>query len=455
MKLFVLVGVVLAALFAFASSAAAHGTTCNTTLTGATVSGDLTVPENGSCTINNSTVGGDVKVGKNAYFEASGSTIGDDVKGDRAQTIFLHDSTTVNDDVKGSKTAQVFLFDSTINGDVGVSGATQRVNVCGNTVDGRIEVKDSGTDILIGDPLTTGCAGNTVLNHHRIRVEDNFVDVELVIRGNTIQGGDLEVNGNKGPADKFVQDNKGGHELECRNNSTPFTASGNTGWNRAEGQCAIPPTQCTSTLNGAKIDGDLVVPDNAACTIIGSTVGGDVKVGKNAFFESDNSSVSGDVKGRNSLTVFINTGSTVGGEVDVSSSFQAFVFNSTVGEEIDVRGIGSVTNICGNQVARDVEVSTSSRDILVGDPAPGVDCAGNTVGGDIEVENNNNIDVELVVSGNTVSDDLSVRNNRGTADKFVQTNTGGDKLSCSNNQANFTGAPNAGFSSASGQCSSS
>jgi hypothetical protein len=326
--------------------------------------------------------------------------------------------------------------------------------VCGNTVDGRIEVKDSADDILIGDPLTIGCAGNTVLNHHRIRVEDNFVNVEMVIRGNTIQGGDLEVNDNKGPADKFVQDNKGGYALECHNNSSPFTASGNTGFKRSEGQCAVQPTQCTSTLTGANIAGDLVVPDNASCTISGSTVGGDVKVGKNAFFESDASSIAGDVKGRNALTVFVNTGSNVGGDVDVSSSFQVFVFNSTVGDEVDVRGIQSQTNVCGNQVGKDVEVSTSSRDILVGDPQA-LDCAGNTVGGDIEVENNNNLDIELVVSGNHVGDDLKVRNNSGTADKFVQDNTGGDKLSCSGNQANFTGAPNSGFASASGQCSSS
>ena len=452
MKRFVLVGVVLAALLAFASPAAASSTTCNSTLTGASVSGDLVVPENGACTITNSTVGDDVKVGKNAFFQSTGSTIGGDVKGSRAQTIFIEGSSTVNDDVTASKTAQVFIFDSTINGAIGVTGATDKVNVCGNTVDGRIQVKDSGTDILIGDPLTIGCAGNTVLNRHRIRVEDNFVDVELVIRGNTIQGGDLEVNDNKGPADKFVQNNKGGFELECHKNETPFTASGNTGFKRTEGQCAVAPTECTSALSGATIDGDLVVPDNATCTITGSTVGGDVKVGNNAFFEATgNSSIAGSVKARRSLTVFLDTGTTVGGKVDVSSTFQVFAFNSTVGGEIDVRGIGDKVNLCGNHVGDDLEVSTSSRDILVGDPQA-LDCAGNTVSGDIEIENNSNIDVELVVRGNTVGDDLSVRNNRGSADKFVQDNTGGDRLSCSGNEATFTGAPNSGFASTSGQC---
>jgi hypothetical protein len=452
MKLFVLVGVVFTALLAFASSAAADGTTCNSAspLTGANVSGDLVVPENGECTIINSTVGDDVKVGKNAFFQATGSTIADDVEGNRAQTIFIDGSSTVGDDVRASKTGQVFIFDSTINGYIGVTGATQQVNVCGNTVDGRIEVKNSGRDILVGDPLTVGCAGNTVLNNHRIRVEDNFVDVELIVRGNTIEGGDLEVNRNKGPAEKHVEDNKGGDELECRGNADPFTASGNTGWNDTEGQCKIPDTVCTSDQQATTIPGDLIVPENASCTITDSAVGGNVKVGKNAYFQATSSKIAGDVEGRRSLTVFIDSLSSVGGEVKTSSTFQVFAFNATVGDEIDVSGSSDKVHICGNQVTKDVEVTSSGRDILVGDPGA-TDCAGNTVGGDIEVERNN-VDVELVVSGNTVGDDLVVRDNKGTADKSVQNNTGGDRLTCSGNTPTFTGTPNAGFASAEGQC---
>jgi hypothetical protein len=450
-KLFVLVGVALTALMALSSSAAAS-TTCNSTtaLTGATITGDLVVPEDGVCTIISSSVGGDVRVGKNAYFQSTGSQIGDDVEGRSAQTILIDGGSTVGDDVKASRVAQVFVFDSTVNGLIEVHGSTQQVNVCGNTVDGRIEVKYSGRDILIGDPKTIGCAGNTVLNNHRIRVEDNFVDVELIIRGNTIQGGDLEVNRNEGPADKFVEDNKGGYELECRGNEEPFAASGNTGWNRTEGQCAIPPTECTTDQSGVNIAGDLIVPDGTACTIRNSTVGGNVKVGRDAFFQSITSTIAGDVKGRRSVTVFVDSQSTVGGDVDTSGTFQTLVFNSSVGEEIDVRGTTSQVNICGNQVQQDIEVSGSDRDILVGDPLT-ADCPGNSVGGDIEVVNND-VDKELVVRGNRVGDDLFALGNEGAAAKFVQDNTGVDRLVCRGNEDPFTGTPNTGFASTEGQC---
>ena len=104
------------------------------------------------------------------------------------------------------------------------------------TVQGSIEVERSARDILIGDPQAVDCAGNLV-KRGDISVEDNFTDVELVVRGNRSSGGP-QVKRNAGPADKFVQDNVVGDILSCKGNSTPFTASGNTGWNKAFGQCA-------------------------------------------------------------------------------------------------------------------------------------------------------------------------------------------------------------------------
>ena len=452
-KLFVLVGVVLTALIL--PSPAAASTTCNSTtpLTGATITGDLVVPEDGVCIISNSSVGDDVKVGENAYFQASNIQVGDDVDAKSAQTVLIDTGSTVGDDINASRTAQVFIFDSTVNGHLAVNRTTQQVNICGNTVDGRIEVKNSGRDILVGDPKTIGCAGNTVLNNHRIRVEDNFVDVELIVRGNEVQGGDLEVNDNEGPTQfKFVEDNKGGHELECRGNEEPFNASGNTGWDETEGQCAIPPTECNSPQTGANIPGDLIVPDDGVCIITSTTVGGNVKVGRNGYFQSIGSTIAGDVKGRRSLTVFVDSQSTVGKSVDTSSTFQVFVFNSSIGDEVDVRGTDDKVNVCGNQVQQDIEVSSSGRDILVGDPQA-AGCDANSAGGDIEIEDND-VDVELIVRGNRVGDDLLVLDNDGPAkDKFVQDNIGGDRLVCRGNEDPFTGTPNTGFASTEGQCS--
>ena len=96
----------------------------------------------------------------------------------------------------------------------------------------------SGRDILFGDPTAgSGCVGNTVRNGHSLDVEDNFTDVEFVVRGNMFEGGDLRVEDNSGASDKFVQNNTGGDELECFDNETPFTGTPN-GFTTEEGQCA-------------------------------------------------------------------------------------------------------------------------------------------------------------------------------------------------------------------------
>ena len=229
---------------AAASPAAAkggHGKAfrCNGVFTGVTVK-DVLVPRGGACTLLSSTVKGKVKVLEDAYFQSTGTSIKKSVDGHKAQTIFIDTGSSVRRGVKAHKTAQVFVYNSTVGGDIDVKKAHGKVQVCGTTVfRGDIDVKKSGTDILIGDPLTVGCPGNTV-RRGDVRVQQSFTDVELVIRGNSIARGDLLVLDNSGPSVKFVQDNTGGDTLKCSSNDSPFVAYGNTGWNRMKGQCAGP-----------------------------------------------------------------------------------------------------------------------------------------------------------------------------------------------------------------------
>jgi hypothetical protein len=234
-NLIFIVGLALTGVLATASSAAAD-TECNTTLTGVTVR-SLTVPPGGNCVLDHAKVKGDVRVGRDAYFQATHSKVTDDVKGRYAQTIFVEDSSTVAGDINAYRTAQVFLFDSRVGEDIDVNRTTDKVNVCGMTVHDDIEVENSGRDILVGDPLAAGCDGNLVLRGE-IEVDNNFTDVELVVRGNSILRGDLEVRNNDGPSDKFVEGNDGGDTLECSGNDQPFSASGNVDFDRTKGnQC--------------------------------------------------------------------------------------------------------------------------------------------------------------------------------------------------------------------------
>jgi hypothetical protein len=229
----------LAGLMTIASAAEARGAVrCNKTVTGRTVKGDLAVPARGACRLIDVTVRGDVKVRVGGFFQATHTTIRGSARGRRAQTLFLDGGSRVNGNVVGDRTGQVFVFASTVGGRIDVSRSAGKVNVCGNTVRGDIEIVDrSGPDILVGDPLAIDCPGN-VVKRGNIEVVDSVTDIELVVRGNTLNRGDLILKRNGGPSTKFVQDNKGGGDLVCQANAAPFTASGNTGWDRLLGQCA-------------------------------------------------------------------------------------------------------------------------------------------------------------------------------------------------------------------------
>ena len=450
-KLFVLPVVALVAVLAMASPAAAHKKfRCESTLTGVTLA-NVVVPRDASCILVDSTVNGNVSVGKNAFFQATNTAIGGKVRADRALSIFIDTGSSVGRSLRTDRTGQVFIFNATVNGDVEVDDTPEVVQICGTTVpNGDVEVKHSGTDILIGDPQTEGCAGNTV-SRGDIEVERNFADVEFVVRGNTVPVGDLEVNNNRGPVEKFVQDNTGGDELECFGNSDTFTASRNTGWNRKKGQCREVLT-CTAEATGVTVD-EVIVPADGSCTLIDSIVNGNVSVGQNAYFQATRTSIVGKVRANAALTVFIDTGSSVGRSLETNGTAQVFVFDAKVNGDIEVERTSEVVQICGATVTSgDLEVTRSGTDLLIGDPqAEG--CAGNTVSrGDIEIERNV-AEVEFVVTSNAVTlGDLEVKNNSGSVEKFVQDNTGGDELECFGNSPTFTASGNTGFAKATGQC---
>jgi hypothetical protein len=222
---------------------------CNGVFKGKTYD-EVVVPRGGSCTLVDSTVTGGVRALRDSYFQATNSIVRGDVEGSQVQTIFIEAGSRVYGSVEADRAAQFFVFNSTVMEDIEPERTREVVHICGNTVRrGNIEVRRSGpdksvppngrpgTDILIGDPLAAGCRGNLV-KRGDIKVFRNFTDIEFVIRGNTIKRGNLEVAGNTGPVTRFVEGNIGGARLACRNNSLRLTATGNTGWDRTQGQCA-------------------------------------------------------------------------------------------------------------------------------------------------------------------------------------------------------------------------
>jgi hypothetical protein len=209
---------------------------------------------------------------------------------------------------------------------------------------------------------------------------------------------------------------------------------------------------CNGTLTGSY--SSIVVAKNRSCTLNGATVTGDVTVNSNAYFEANGTSIGGTVSATGAGTVFIHDGSSVGGSVSTSGTPQLFLFGSTVGNNViaqsSIMQSGAV-DVCGTVINGGLIVTKMGQDILLGDADQTAGCAGNTVGFAWVIQNSTNI--ELVVSANHVTGDLRVNTNQGTSGKSVDHNTGGNALVCNGNQLPFTGSPNSGFATTSGQCS--
>jgi hypothetical protein len=241
MRKLLVLGSVLCGVLVMASPAAAQKP--SVTCTGIMVdiaARDVNVPDGAACTLVDSSVRNDVRVREDSYFQATNTDIGGDIRSRDSQTVFVEAGSGVGGIIETRNTAQVFVFGSFIGDEIDVYGASDQTHICGNRVRWDIEVTASRHDILVGDPLAVDCAGNRVLRGD-IEIERNTTDVELVVAGNRVVRGDLEVLNNDivagSESDIEIRDNRGGDELECRGNDTPFLVSGNINFDDVEGQC--------------------------------------------------------------------------------------------------------------------------------------------------------------------------------------------------------------------------
>ena len=229
-------GLALIGLLAVASPASAS-TTCNGTLTGSY--GSVVVPTWGSCTLSGATVTGGVTVNGGAYFEASGTSVGGTVSASGAVTVYMHDGSSVGGSVSLSQTAQLFLYGTPVGNNVVAVQSVKdygSVQVCGANIKGNLKVKSMGEDVLLGDAdSAASCAGNTVGGS--VYAINNNTWTEMVVSANKITGS-LTANKNKGIGPKSVDHNLGGVALACSGNVLPFVGSPNFGFATHSGQCS-------------------------------------------------------------------------------------------------------------------------------------------------------------------------------------------------------------------------
>lgn len=208
------------ALIAFLVPTATAGsdTSCVGTLTAGTFD-NVVVPAGQSCTLTNSTVKGNVKALENSALDARDNSIGGNVQGDKAENIDLHrNSIGGNVELKEGESSPSQALD---------------VNMRGNKLsNGNIKVEKMRGDVFIIE--------NAVRNGN-VQVFENVVigppgdDEELRVQVNRVSQ-DVQVFKTKGNGPKFVTGNTVGQNLQCKENDSPFTSTGNTA-GKYEDQC--------------------------------------------------------------------------------------------------------------------------------------------------------------------------------------------------------------------------
>lgn len=182
---------------------------CATTISGTTV-GNISVRSNQACTLEGVTVQGNVVVAEGGRLTLNGGRVDGNVQAERPSRLEVTGA-----DVEGNLQVQ--------QGSV--------VLVTETTVQGDIQVTEMSGP---GDVVIT-LAGNLVLGGN-IQVSDNRVS-SLQVTTNTVATGNMQIVKNSGGGAKVVSGNTVAQNLQCKENTSPFTATLNVAGNR-EDQCA-------------------------------------------------------------------------------------------------------------------------------------------------------------------------------------------------------------------------
>lgn len=204
------------------------------------------------------------------------------------------------------------------------------------------------------------------------------------------------------------------------------------------------PRECTSAIGPETVRGDIVVPAGTECVLGGTRVRGSVQVREGASLFGQQADVDGNVRGATDSRVDLERGSVNGtvesrsgdvlnlfsvvidgpvrvrGEgtevfgdgVQVRGSMEAAgaeffdLHNSTVSGNFQVRDTRLGSFFCGNTLNGNAEFVRNLALLKIGSPAS--ECAGNRVGGNVRVEDN---EADTEISDNEVSGNLSCFDN--------------------------------------------
>jgi uncharacterized repeat protein (TIGR03803 family) len=162
------------------------------------------------------------------------------------------------------------------------------------------------------------------------------------------------------------------------------------------------PTICNGVFTAYFYTGNITVSNGDICQFSGGGVTGNV-VMKGGTLVLQNASVGGNVQIQNGGTFTLGPSLTVKGNVQIQSLPDGTMANT----------------ICGAAVAGDLQIQSNATAVQIGSASG---CAGNTINGNLQVQNNS---VPTTIMNNTISGNLQDQSNSGST-AIVDNKVGGN-----------------------------
>jgi hypothetical protein len=200
---------------------------------------NIVAPPGTTCAFRDVIVKGNVKALEDSRLGIDFSTVQGNIEADKADAVAVARETVVLGNIQIKEGGP----------DTGTAGGGPvTVEVCGSTLpNGNIQVEKMTGDIRIGTggPHGFSCGTGNTLEKGNIMVQENNIEAipgqpsqGLSIEGNAVAG-NLQVFKNTGDGPITIEGNTVRESLQCKENTNPIFADGNTA-REAEGQCSAP-----------------------------------------------------------------------------------------------------------------------------------------------------------------------------------------------------------------------
>jgi predicted acyltransferase (DUF342 family) len=121
---------------------------------------------------------------------------------------------------------------------------------------------------------------------------------------------------------------------------------------------------CRGSIGAATVD-NLKVPDGASCTLNGTRVQGNIVVGSNASLAATNIKVIGNIQAENATRVNVGGSSSVGGSIQLKQGKAASIVGATINGSLQMESNSGALTARNNKIGSDLQSFQNRGGVLI------------------------------------------------------------------------------------------